>query len=138
MVSHSVSPVEPSEHAASRLLHADVMHKRLFPKINQFLYRIYYLDLVLHALDQAPVAQERFAPISFYKKDHGACDGSDLEAWGRDILTQYNITSADGDIRLLCMPRIFGYVFNPVSFWLCHDKSGGLVLRISKSVSAFG
>ena len=42
--------------------------------------------------------------------------------WVRGILVEHDITQADGDIILLCMPRVLGYVFNPVSFWLCYDK----------------
>jgi DUF1365 family protein len=121
-----------------RLLFGDVMHKRLFPKVNAFLYRIYYLDLDLDTLDQAPITQEKFGAMSLYRKDHGALDGSDLAQWARDILTKHNITEANGSIRMICMPRIFGYVFNPVSFWLCHDKNGALRAVISEVNNTFG
>lgn len=122
----------------SRLLHAKVMHKRLFPKVNAFLYKIYYLDLALDHLDSAPITREKFASMSFYNKDHGALDGSDLEQWARAILIDHDILEADGQIRLICMPRIFGYVFNPVSFWMCHDKSGGLRAVIAEVNNTFG
>jgi hypothetical protein len=121
-----------------RLLFGKVMHKRLFPKINAFLYRIYYLDLDLDQLNEAPIAQDKFAAISFYNKDHGALDGSSLRAWADDILEQYEIKEANDSIRLICMPRILGYVFNPVSFWLCHDVDGELRAVIAEVNNTFG
>lgn len=109
-----------------QILFGKVMHGRLFPKRNSFNYGIYYLCLPLSQIKNLPIAQKSFAPISFKTADHGNCDGSDLEQWARNILAQYNIQSANGEITLICMPRIFGYVFNPVSFWLCHDTQKNL------------
>ena len=107
-----------------QLFFGRVMHTRLFPKQNKFTYGIYYLALPLSQLDNLPIARNRFAPLSFYDRDHGACDGSNIKEWARNILTTHGLKSIDGDINIICMPRIFGYVFNPVSFWLCQDKSG--------------
>ncbi len=114
------------------------MHTRLFPKTNRFLYRIFYMSLPLSKLNQMPVAYNCSATMSFYDKDHGACDGSNLEVWARNILQQYEITQADGEIVLVCMPRVFGYVFNPVSFWLCLDKKGQLRAVLSEVNNTFG
>lgn len=120
------------------LFFGKVMHGRLFPKRNNFTYGIYYLAIPLSRLGDLPIAHNRFAPLSFYDRDHGACDGSDLEDWARAILSDYGITQADGDITLICMPRIFGYVFNPVSFWLCHDKQGQLHAVLCEVHNTFG
>ena len=75
--------------------------------------------------------------MSFFEKDHGAKDGRDLELWAREILQKHNI-KADGEIVLIAMPRIFGYVFNPVSFWLCHDKEGNARAVICEVNNTFG
>lgn len=115
-----------------------VMHKRLFPKVNQFSYRMYNVMIPLSRLSDLPIALNRFAPLSFYESDHGACDGSDLEKWARGILQAYGIKETDGEITLVCMPRIFGYVFNPVSFWLCRDKDGALRAVLAEVHNTFG
>lgn len=115
-----------------------VMHGRLFPKLNQFTYGIYYLSLPLSKMQTVPIPYNRFGLLSFYDKDHGHCDGSSLEAWATEILNQYGIKEADGDITLICMPRILGYVFNPVSFWLCHDKSNQLRAVLCEVHNTFG
>jgi DUF1365 family protein len=36
------------------------------------------------------------------------------------------------------MPRIFGYVFNPVSFWYCHDRAGRLRALLAEVNNTFG
>jgi len=123
---------------APQLFFGKVMHGRLFPKKNHFQYGIYYLSLPLKSLDNLPIARNRFAVLSFYDRDHGARDGSDLEKWARQILQGRGINEADGEITLMCMPRIFGYVFNPVSFWLCHDKEGTLRAVICEVHNTFG
>ncbi len=121
-----------------QILFSKVMHARLFPKENKFRYGIYYISLPLSKLGAMPIACNRFAPLSFYERDHGACDGTALEPWARDILQSYGINKADGEITLICMPRVLGYVFNPVSFWLCHDKEGKVRAIICEVHNTFG
>jgi len=121
-----------------QLLTGKVMHGRLFPKRNNFTYGIYYLTIPLSKLGNLQIAHNRFAPLSFYDRDHGNCDGSDLESWARTILNDHNLDKANGDITLICMPRIFGYVFNPVSFWLCHDKKKNLRAVLCEVHNTFG
>lgn len=121
-----------------KIMTGHVMHARLFPKINRFIYGIYYLALPLKRLPDCKIPQERWAPASFYRKDHGPCDGSDLYAWAQKILRTYGIDTVDGEIMLVCLPRIFGYVFNPVSFWLCYGPQNTLRAIICEVHNTFG
>ena len=121
-----------------RLFFGRVMHGRLFPKRNRFSYKIYYLAFPLSQIGNLPIAHNRFALLSFYDRDHGRCDGSSLEDWAREILAGYNIKEADGEIKLVCMPRVLGYVFNPVSFWLCYDKQKSLRAVLCEVHNTFG
>lgn len=123
--------------ADARLLTGTVMHQRLIPKKHVFQYGIYYLAIPLSQLKAMSLAYNRFAPLSFFDKDHGPCDGSSLAVWARDILTQ-NAIEADGEITLVCMPRVFNYVFNPVSFWLCQDKAGQVRAILCEVHNTFG
>lgn len=120
-----------------QLLTGTVMHKRLLPKVHAFHYGIYYVALPLSKLSNMALAYNHFAPLSFYDKDHGARDGSALESWARDLLKQHQI-EADGDITLVTMPRVLGYVFNPVSFWLCRDKKNQLRAVLCEVHNTFG
>ena len=121
-----------------KLLFGTVMHGRLFPRRNSFSYGIYYLSIPLSQVKELPIAHNRFAALSFCDRDHGACDGSELEEWARCILKEYDIHEADGEITLICMPRILGYVFNPVSFWLCHDQAGNIRAVLCEVHNTFG
>ncbi len=122
-----------------QILFGDVMHRRLFPKINAFNYRIYYLALPLSQIQTVRSLKiNKFAPLSFYTKDHGDKNADDLNQWPRDILKKYNVTKANGDIILICMPRIMGYVFNPISYWLCLDTQHNLRAVICEVNNTFG
>lgn len=43
-----------------------------------------------------------------------------------------------GPIRLLTMPRLFGYVFNPLSVYFCYRKSGELQAILYEVANTFG
>jgi len=117
-----------------QLYTAKVMHKRLFPKVNGFSYRIYYIALPL--LKMANIAWPRM--MSFNIHDHGAKDGGDLNDWAREILKQYGLNEITHSISLISMPRILGYVFNPVSFWLCLDDQQQLRAVLAQVNNTFG
>jgi DUF1365 family protein len=120
-----------------QILFAKVMHGRLFPKRNSFTYGIYYVSIPLNKLHNLPIAYNRFAPLSFYDKDHGRCDGSNLNDWAQKILTDNGINE-DLNITLFCMPRVFGYVFNPVSFWVCKDTNNKVKAVLCEVHNTFG
>lgn len=120
-----------------QLLTGKVMHKRLLPKVHAFNYGIYYVALPLAQLNNMALAHNHFSALSFYDKDHGPRDDSDLEKWARELLEQHQI-EADGEITLVTMPRVMGYAFNPVSFWLCQDKEGQLRAVLCEVHNTFG
>jgi len=126
---------------APHILTGNVMHKRLFPRENGFTYGIYYIAFPLSKMKSMDAGWRfgvnRAALSSFHEKDHGARDGSSIESWMRGILKNKNI-EANGDIILICMPRVLGHVFNPVSFWLCCDKGGGLRAVLYEVNNTFG
>ena len=56
----------------------------------------------------------------------------------RNILNDHGLGLADGEVRLMTLPRVLGYGFNPVSFWLCHDRDGGLRAVVAEVNNTFG
>lgn len=120
-----------------QILTGKVMHQRLLPKKHGFKYGIFYVVLPLAKLMQMPLAYNRFGLMSFYDKDHGSRDGSSLQDWADTILAEHNIKNVS-DITLVCMPRILGYVFNPVSFWLCRAADGSLKAVLCEVHNTFG
>jgi len=118
------------------------MHKRLFPKVNAFNYGIYYLSLPLSKINSSIENKyfklNRWGFLSFYNKDHGDRSGDTLENWAQDVLKSQGVDKANGEIILITMPRVFGYVFNPVSFWYCYDNQEKLRAVICEVNNTFG
>src|SRR5262249_39213047 len=109
---------------------------------NSFRYRVAYLCLDLDKLAQA---QSRWLKvdcpgvISFHRADHGARDGSRLRPWLRAILDRHGFDeTCDHAVVLMTLPRQLGYVFNPVSFWFCRDRGGGLRAVLCEGNNTFG
>jgi DUF1365 family protein len=101
-----------------------VMHRRLTPRHHRFTYRVFSLLLDLDELPRLGLlTHNRWGLFSFHDRDHG--DGRPIRVWLDDLLAQRGIV-ADGARRVLCYPRILGYVFNPLSVWFCHGADGGL------------
>ena len=75
---------------------------------------------------------------SLHDTDHGGQPGQGRGAdWVRDVLAAHGLPGADR-IQLLAQPRVLGHVFNPVSFWLCHDGAGALRVVIAEVSNTFG
>jgi uncharacterized protein len=116
------------------------MHRRSRPVANAFHYPAMSLALPLsqlHEIEAAGLAHNRRAIVSFYDCDHGARDGTPLEPWIRTLLDREGIV-ADGEIVLYTFPRMLGYVFNPVSFWVCHDRDASVRGVLCEVCNTFG
>lgn len=120
-----------------KLFFPKVMHKRLFPKVNSFTYNMYYLAFPLSRIDELDIAKNKFSYLSFYEKDHGARDGSSIDKWVRGLLEENQI-KFEGEVVLITLPRILGYVFNPVSFYFCLDENCLLRAVICEVNNTFG
>jgi uncharacterized protein len=102
-----------------------VMHSRRRPVVNNFVYPTFYLTVDvarLEKLESRWFSLDRRNLLSFHRRDHGPRDGSSLDAWARALLVQHGV-SANAEIYLHCYPRLFGYAFNPVSFWYCYRRT---------------
>jgi DUF1365 family protein len=117
-----------------------VMHRRLRPAVNAFVYPVFYVQLPLRRLAEArrPMfSLDRFNLLAFHGCDHGERDGRPLLPWIESILRARGLPH-EGEIVLQTFPRVFGYVFNPVSFWFCHDAAGALVAVLAEVNNTFG
>ena len=45
---------------------------------------------------------------------------------------------ANRHLVLYAFPRMLGYVFNPISFWLCHDAAGAVRAVLCEVRNTFG
>jgi hypothetical protein len=120
-----------------------VVHARQRPSSHRLRYRVFYLLLdlgQLPALDREfrLFAYNRPGVFSFHDADHGAHDGSNPLDWAKFQLRNAGITIKGGRIELLCMPRILGYVFNPLSIYYCFDHDEKLVAILYQVSNTFG
>lgn len=126
--------------AFHRLYVGEVMHMRLRPFRRQFRYRVFTALLDIDALESAErrlFKVGRFGLFSFHVKDHGPRDGSALRPWAERLLAEAG-RPRPARIRLLSMPRLLGYAFNPLSVFFCEDKAGRLESVIYEVKNTFG
>ena len=120
-----------------------VIHKRFKPKVHFFKYKVFSLLIDLsevHLISKKILffSYNKFNLISFFDKDHGDRDGSNLEEWVIKNLKTHNITVENIKIKLLCYPRIFGYVFNPLSIFFIYDENNYLISILYEVKNTFG
>ena len=127
----------------SCIYNGKVIHKRFKPKEHYFKYSVFSLLIDLSELRK--IDQEinffslnKFNLISFHEKDHGERDGSSLEEWVKKNLEQNKIDTTDIKIKLLCYPRIFGYVFNPLSIFFVYNQNDKLISILYEVKNTFG
>ncbi len=105
-----------------------VTHKRFKPRKHFFSYKTFSLLIDLNEIQDIEkkinfFSYNKFNVLSFYNIDHGPRDGSSLMKWVKKTLTKTKINIRGGTVKLLCFPRFFGYVFNPLSIFYCYDKN---------------
>ena len=127
----------------SSIYNGTVIHKRFKPKTNFFRYKVFslLLDLSEFYLLEKKLkifSYNKFNIISFYDLDHGPRDGTSIRNWVIKNLKKNNIKSKDIKIKLLCYPRIFGYVFNPLSVFYIYNKNVELISILYEVKNTFG
>lgn len=119
-----------------------VVHTRLRPKRHNLRYSVFSLLL---DLDELPVLDRslrlfsvnRRGLFSFWQKDHGDGTPNGLKQWVAGQLSNAGITTDDLNVRVLCYPRIFGYVFNPLTVYFCYGPEGALRAVIYEVCNTF-
>lgn len=128
---------------ASALFVGEVVHQRA----RTFEHRLSYaLWMVLVDLDELDSLQDRlrllgrgrFGLVSLRTSDHGDRSGRPLRTQVEAHLSESGIDIAGGPIRLLTMPRILGYGFNPISVFFCHTPDGALAALVYEVTNTFG
>jgi len=119
-----------------------VVHQRFRPKAHRLRYGVFAMLLDLDELPEldrrfALFAHNRFAPLAFHDRDHGPATGAPLRPWAEERLREAGLTPDGGPIRLLCYPRVFGYVFNPLSVYFCYRRCGTLAAILYEVCNTF-
>ncbi|MCB1231693.1 MAG: DUF1365 domain-containing protein [Verrucomicrobiae bacterium] len=128
----------------SCLYDCEVVHQRLSPKRHGFRYRLFYLDLDLAEIpslvsDLTLFSHNRFNVYAFRDADHldvgkGPDLRANLAAW---LWDQGIALPSTHRVRLITLPRILGYIFNPVCFYLIHDENDRAVHVVVEVCNTF-
>jgi hypothetical protein len=111
-----------------------VSHHRLKPKTHSFSHHIFMLALDLDEIDKVAssvwgFSHNRRNAYEFRDRDHltlpdheSASVKENLLAWIAEQETGAVLNLAAVRVTLLTLPRVFGHIFNPVSFYFVHDR----------------
>ena len=130
-------------HSASALYVGPVSHARLRPQPHALTYRIFSLLLDLDELDALDrrlrlFSVGRFNLLSFYPRDRGDGSSQSLRTQVESHMRRAGLEPDGGPIRLLTMPRVLGWSFNPLSVFFCHRRSGELSAILWEVDNTFG
>ena len=128
---------------SSALYVGTVFHRRFKPTEHKLRYRVYWLLL---DLDELPTlarslrlfSRDRFNLFSFHERDYGARDGTPLREHVERAMAEAGLTPDGGAIRLLTMPRVLGYAFNPLSVYFCYGRDNALRAILYEVSNTFG
>ena len=127
----------------SSIYKGTVVHERLRPKRHSLDYNVFSVLLDLSETSDLNIgfrlfSFNRWGVFSFYEKDHGPLTGECLSSWVTMQLNNSKIYFDTLNIKLLCYPRILGYVFNPLSVYFCYDGEKGLIAILYEVCNTFG
>jgi DUF1365 family protein len=133
----------PPPEAAGTLYAGEVMHHRLKPFGHRFSYGVYSLLVDLDRLDELGrlnplLSVNRPNLASFHESDHVEREGEAARAFADRLLRDAGLEQRAARILLLAYPRIFGYVFNPISVYFAYDAAGALIALIYAVRNTFG
>ena len=111
----------------SCIYNGEVTHTRFKPVRHFLKYKTFSLLIDLdeiNILDKSIgiFSHNKFNIFSFYDKDHGDRDGGNLKGWVISNLKKFQINENITNVKVLCYPRILGYVFNPLSIFYCYEE----------------
>lgn len=126
---------------ASALYVGQVLHRRLADFDHRLRYRTWMLLIDLDTIEaERPrlLSRRRFSLLSWRASDHGDGSNTPLRAQIEAALAKAGVHIDGGPIRLLTMPRVLGYGFNPISVWFAFGPDGDLRGLVHEVANTFG
>jgi DUF1365 family protein len=119
-----------------------VTHRRMRPVAHALRYRLFELYLDLDEAEDLSRKSRVFGfnrarLMSFHERDHGDGTATPLKAQIEGRLAEAGLPTG-GAVRVLSMPRVLGFVFNPITLYLCHMSAGDLSAVVYEVNNTFG
>jgi uncharacterized protein len=127
----------------SCLYECSVMHHRFAPKVHHFQHDIFMFYLDLDELDSVAkkillFSHNRKNIYSFRDQDHEPAGQNPFKQRVLNFLQKNGIElSSSVRIMLLTLPRVLGYVFNPISIYYCFDSAGKPICSVAEVGNTF-
>jgi len=127
----------------SCLYECSVMHHRFKPKMHHFEHRIFMFWLDLDELD---LLSKKFLPFSYNRGNIYSFRDADHEPAGAGCLKDRVVAflSQNGvdpspfcRVMLLTLPRVLGYIFNPISIYFCFDANENPICSVAEVGNTF-
>lgn len=148
----------------SRIFECRILHERFVPRSHRFVYRVFMLAIDLDELgllskrmrllrvnrggffsiretDFLPTGEPRHNPSARVSENPGAAPvgvSASLRARVGEFLRAGGVKGRPARIELIAMPRVAGYLFNPVSFYFCYDSDDRPIGAIAEVTNTFG
>ena len=121
----------------------DVLHRRLRPASHSLKYGVYMLHADLDRLDELHrtsrlLSVNRWNLLSFHEADHGPAGEGTLASRIRRLAGERGLAWDGAELTLIAMPRLFGFVFNPLSVYFCRNADGRLAAIVYEVRNTFG
>ncbi len=125
------------------ILKTTMFHRRLNPIGYAFKYSMFYLNIDVSKVDKSADKSfvfgfNRRKLLSIYESDYLSSYSGNLSEKLEKLFEKYEINPRFSSIRLVTHPRVFGYVFNPVSFFLCYRQEEEPEILIAEVHNTFG
>jgi len=135
-----------------------VAHHRFSPQVHGFAYRIFLFAV---DLDELPLLHRKFSLFSLNHRNLYSFRDADFLPTGSPVhngdevgqamrdktlglkarvvayVARQGVDLEGGRVVLVTLPRILGYLFNPVSFYFCYDRSGEPVAALAEVTNTF-
>ncbi|MDY7108833.1 MAG: DUF1365 domain-containing protein [Planctomycetota bacterium] len=127
----------------SQVFHGETMHCRYQPRRHAFRYRMFWLAIDPDELPQLDrsiggFGHNRAALVSIRDRDYGGRDPGSIRGKITEHVQQAGVAGPIERITLMTIPKILGYVFNPVSFYLCYDGDDRIAAFVAEVRNTFG
>tara|TARA_Y100001970_G_scaffold241972_1_gene305973 strand:+ start:77 stop:853 length:777 start_codon:yes stop_codon:yes gene_type:complete len=127
----------------SKIYSGQVIHTRFKPRKHYFKYKVFSLLIDLDEIIEINkklnfFSYNKFNLISFFDKDHGNRNESNIKEWVKENLIKKNIKFENLRVEILCYPRILGYVFNPLSILYIYNEKNELISIFYEVKNTFG
>ncbi len=133
----------PPPPAAGTLYLGKVMHQRLNPFGHRFSYSVFSLLVDIDRLGELAeltrlLSVNRAGILSVHEREHVEEEDETLRRFADRLLAHAGLERPAARILLLAYPRMFGYVFNPLSTYFAYDDEDRLVALIYAVRNTFG